>query len=91
MVLATHSPILGATKDDGKQKSGLYKLFDFTKCGTDIIDQKMGFYTTKAKSRQWTLTACSYVLDITRANACNSFAKGTRYIQSFRKSYKAKG
>ena len=30
-------------KDDGKSKLGIYKLYDFTKRGTDIIDQRMGF------------------------------------------------
>jgi len=39
--------------DDGKKKLAIYKLYDFTKGGTDIVDQCIGFYTTiKAKSRR---------------------------------------
>ena len=52
-MLSTAPPILGITKDDGKSKLGIYKVYDFTKGGTDIIDQRMGFYTCKPKSRKW--------------------------------------
>ena len=45
MLLSTTPPILGITKDDGKSKLGIYKVYDFTKGGTDIIYQRMGFYT----------------------------------------------
>lgn len=34
--------ILGVTKDDGKNKPAVFKLFDFAKGGTDIVDQRMG-------------------------------------------------
>ena len=51
-MLSTLEPILGTTKNDNCHKLGLYKLYDFTKCGTDIADQRMGFYTTKTKSRK---------------------------------------
>ena len=74
LLLSTYNPLLGITKDDDKQKPGLYKLYDFTKGGTDIVDQKMGFYSTKSKSRRWTITALSYVLDMARVNATTIFA-----------------
>ena len=73
MVVSTVEPILGITKDD-KKKPGLYKLYDFTKGGTDIVDQKMGSYTTKAKSRKWTKVAFSYLLDPIRVNASTVYA-----------------
>ena len=41
--LSTAPPILGITKDDGKSKLGIYKVYYFTKGGTDIIDQRMRF------------------------------------------------
>ena len=44
----------------------MYKLYDFTKGETDIIDQKMGTYTTKSKSRKWSRVAFSYLLDTIR-------------------------
>ena len=43
ILVPTAPPILGITKDDGKSKLGIYKVYDFTKGGTDVIDQRMGF------------------------------------------------
>ena len=56
ILLSTAPPILGITKDDRKSKLGIYKVYDFTKGGTDIIDQRMIFYTCKPKSRKWKIT-----------------------------------
>ena len=39
-MLTTMRPCLGVTKGGGKEKPALYKLYDFTKGGTDIVDQK---------------------------------------------------
>ena len=37
-----------------------YKIYDYTtKSGIDIPDQRMGSYTTKYKTRKWTLAAFS--------------------------------
>ena len=47
LLLSTHPQVLGTTKDDNKDKAGSYKLYDFTKGGTDIIDQRMGFLPQK--------------------------------------------
>ena len=70
ILLSTTPPILGIAKDDGKRKIGICKVYDFTKGGTDIIDQRMGFYTCKPKSRKWTITVFSYVIDMARVNSC---------------------
>ena len=59
ILLSTAPPILGITKDDGKSKLGIYKVYDFTKGGTDIIDQRMGFYICESKSIKWTITVFS--------------------------------
>ena len=69
MILATVEPLLGITIDDKKQKPAIIKLHDFTKHETDIIDQKMGFYSVKTKSRQWTTVSLAYLLDTIRVNA----------------------
>ena len=85
LLLSTVEPLLGVTKDD-KQKPALYKLYDFTKGGTDIIDQKMGAYTTKSKSRKWTKVAFSYLLDTIRVNASTIYALANKHpkeIKSF--------
>ena len=73
LLLSTLDPILGVTKDDEKQKTALYKLYE-GKGGTDIVDQKMGTYTVKSKSRKWTMVAFSYLLNTTRVNACTILA-----------------
>ena len=57
LLLSTVQPILGVTKDYGKKKPAIYKLYDFTKGGTDVMDHRIGAYTCKAKLNRWTLTA----------------------------------
>ena len=54
ILLSTHEPILRTTKDDNKKKPALFKVYDFTKGGTDVIDQRMGI-STRTKSRRWTI------------------------------------
>ena len=49
VLLSTVSPTFGTTRDDKNCKPGLYKLYDFTKGGTDILDQSMGFHTWQTK------------------------------------------
>ena len=55
--------------DDEKQKPAIIKLYDFTKDGTHIIDQKMGFCSVKVKSLRWTTVSLAYLLDTIRVNA----------------------
>ena len=57
-----------------KKKPTLYKLCDYTKGGTDIVDQKITFFSSKTKSRKWTTTTFSYLLDICRINAASVLA-----------------
>ena len=40
IVLSTMPPLLRITKDDGKNRPGLLKFYDFSKGGTDIVDQR---------------------------------------------------
>ena len=79
ILLSTAPPILGITKDDQKSKLGIYKVYDFTKGGTDIIDQRMGFYTCQPKSGKWTITVFSYVIDMARVNSCTTFVLQKKY------------
>ena len=67
LLLSTVQPLKGVTKDDSKTKPAVYKLYDFTKGGMDIIDQRMGAYTSKIKSLQWTMVALAYILDMARS------------------------
>ena len=79
ILLSTTPPILGITKDDGKSKLGIYKVHDFTKGGTDIIDQRLGFYTCKPKSRKLTITVFSFVIDMARVNLSTTFGIQKKY------------
>ena len=63
LMLSTMQPLLGITRDDEKKNPALYKFYDFTKGGTDIVDQKIGSYTCKAKSPKWKMVALYYILD----------------------------
>ena len=40
LLLSTMQPMLGITKDDNKNKPAQYKLYDFTKGGTDECDKR---------------------------------------------------
>ena len=63
LLLLTVPPLLATTKNDNKIKPAIYKLYDFSKDETDIIGQKMGFYSCKMKSKRWSMNAFSYVLN----------------------------
>ena len=74
LLFSTVSPLHGVTKDDNKQKSAIYKIYDFTKGGTDCADQRVGLYTCRTKSRRWTMSAFSYIFDMCRVNATTIYA-----------------
>ena len=74
ILLSTTPPILGITKNGGKRKLGIYKVYDFSKGVTDIIDHRMGFCTCKPKSRKWTVTVFSYVIVMFYVNSSTTFA-----------------
>jgi len=65
-------------KNDEKKRPAAYKLYDFTKGGTDIVDQKMSFYTCKAKSRKWTMVLFAYLLDTIRVNSATLYEDPTK-------------
>ena len=54
-------------------------MYDFTEGGTDIIDQRTGFYICKSKSRKWALTVFSYVINMARVNSFTKFAIQKKY------------
>ena len=69
VMMTTTKPLRGITIDDKKTKPALFKTYDFSKGGTDIVDQRMGCkYSTKAKTNKWTNVAFYYLLDCTRVN-----------------------
>ena len=74
LMLFTMKPILGVAKEHSNQKPAVYKFYNFTKWWTDVIDQRIGFYSRKAKSRRWTMSTFAYMLDTCRVNACTVYA-----------------
>ena len=66
-------PLPGITKDDNKQKPSIYKFYDFTKGGTDIVDQLNDFYTTRSKSKRWDILTLFYMLGMIRINSKTLF------------------
>ena len=67
-ILSSMPPLLAVTKDE-KKKPAIFKLYDFTKGGTDISDQRADKYTTANKQRKWTSKPLNYMLDTTRVNS----------------------
>ena len=68
LLMSSQPPLLGVTKDE-KKKPAMYKLYDYTKGGTDQMDYRMAANTVKTKSNRWTMTAMSYLLDTMRINS----------------------
>ena len=54
--------------------AAIIKFHDFTKGWTDIIDQKMGYYTVTTKSPRWTMVDFPYLLNTIRVNASTALA-----------------
>ena len=44
LLLLTVQPLTGVTKNDGQKEPTIYKLYDVTKTGTDVVDQRMSMY-----------------------------------------------
>ena len=63
LVLSTMRPLMGKTRDDGKQKPAIIKFHDFTKGGSDVMDQKISKYT-----HRWTMTHFFFWMDTIRCN-----------------------
>ena len=55
LLLSTMWPLFGVTPDDRKRKPAIIKFFDFTKGGTDILDQKILKYSYKSVTQCWTM------------------------------------
>ena len=66
-------PLNRITRDDYKQKPGIYKFYDFTKGGTDIVDQLNDYYMVRAQSNRWDLVAFYYILDTICVNSKTLF------------------
>ena len=69
VILPTTRPMHSCTKDDNKSKPHIFRFYDLTKGGTDIVDQMNNYFTTRAKSLRWAMIVHFYMLDTARVNA----------------------
>ena len=75
ILIMSSAPVIQAvTKDDGKKKPAVLKIYDFTKGGKENVNQRIACFSTNTKSRRWALTSFSFVLDTARVNAQTVFA-----------------
>ena len=58
-------------------------FYDKTKGGVDVVDMVIGKYTTKYKTRRWTMNAFAYMLDTARTNAHTVFKEIKHDIRTF--------
>lgn len=71
LLLSTHSVMDASLKNTQRDKSNrpqVVCLYNFTKGGTDIFDQRIKYRSTAMKSRRWTMTAFCFLLDAILVN-----------------------
>ena len=56
-------------KDDNKSEPQIFKFYDFTKGGIDIVDQMNDYFPNRAKSLRWVIIVVYYMLETARVNA----------------------
>ena len=69
LVLLTMRPLMGITRNNGKHKPAIIKFYDFTKGGTDVMDQKTSKYFCKSLTHCWTMIHFFFLMDTIRCNA----------------------
>ena len=67
LVLSSRHKSVKVTKDQ-LRKPSVITFYDHTKGGVDSMDQMAGVYTTRCKTRRWTMNALAYVLDTVQTN-----------------------
>ena len=70
------------SRDERKKPNTIY-FYDKSVGGADVVDMVIGKYTTKYKTRRWTMNAFDYMLDTARANAHTVFKEIKHDIRTF--------
>lgn len=87
LLINTVPPIMGIIIDDTQKTSAIYKLYDFTKEGTDVIDQRINFYSVNTKWRRWPVNTFSQTVYSLNSGKhprnLNSFTYGWDLVQMF--------
>ena len=68
VILSTTRPLHSCTKDDNKSKPQIFKFYNFTKGGADIVDQINDHFITRVKSLRWVMIVLYYMQDTARVN-----------------------
>ena len=55
LLLSTMRPLFRVTCADRKRQPAIIKFYDFTKGGTDILDQKISKYSCQLLRQRWTM------------------------------------
>ena len=72
LVLSTMHKDVKETKD-ARLKPHVIAFYDRTKGGVDVMDMIAGNYTTKFKTRRWTMNTLAYILDTAKTNTLTIF------------------
>ena len=72
LVLSTMHKDVKVTKD-ARLKPHVIAFYDRTKGGVDVMDMIAGNYTTKFKTRRWTMNTLAYILDTAKTNSLTIF------------------
>ena len=68
---------------DKRKKPNTICFYDKTKGGADVVDMVIGKYTTKYKTRRWTMNVFAYALDTARTNTRTVFKEIKHDIRTF--------
>ena len=82
LLLSTMHDDVRCSRDERKKPNTIC-FYDKTKCGVDVADVVIGKYTTKYKTRRWTMNAFAYMLDTVRTNAHTVFKEIKYDIRTF--------
>lgn len=63
LVLSVMQPLDGVSRDDGYREPAIIKFYDFTKGGTDVVDQLNDCHTYQSQVFTWDAVALLYMLD----------------------------
>ena len=70
------------SRDERKKPNTIY-FYDKSVGGADVVDMVIGKYTTKYKTRRWTMNAFAYMLDTVRTDAHTVFKEIKYDIRTF--------
>ena len=74
---------IGKTMDGKHEKPTILKLYDFSKDGTDIVDQKTSYYSFNTKTARWPVIVFTNMLNTARVSAQSTFSHNNNRNKKF--------